>query len=211
MVYPFDVKTGAELTDEAVTPNGFKLDMAKSKYLTIDVQYARVAPGANGYVEDVRFNRPAKDGDEYTDEGIYTFSVNNLFTGESTTKRIYVGEADYLMALSVNNLSVSDLNERIASGAEIQSDGELVAPNTAEAESAGTSAEAIASTIQEEQITSLESQEEPVSSNEPIKDEKESSSGVMFLVGGTVCLVVGVFAFLAVRSKKGKTQTEEGR
>ena len=199
MVYPFDVKTGAELTDEAVTPNGFKLDMAKSKYLTIDVQYARVVPGANGYVEDVRFNRPAKDGDEYTDEGIYTFSVNNLFTGESTTKRIYVGEADYLMALSVNNFSVSDLNERIASGAEIQPDGELVAPNTAEAESAGTSAEAIASPIQEEQI---EGQEEPESSVESIKEKKGRSSGVMLLVGGTVCLVVGVFAFFAVKKQK---------
>ena len=39
MVYPFDVKTGRELTDEAITPNGFKLDMAKSKYLTIDGTY----------------------------------------------------------------------------------------------------------------------------------------------------------------------------
>ena len=94
MVYPFDVKTGQELTDESITVNGFKLDMAKSRYLTIDVKYARVTPGANGYVEDVRFNRPAKDGDSYTDEGIYTFSVKNLYTGESTTKKLYVGDTD---------------------------------------------------------------------------------------------------------------------
>lgn len=92
MVYPFDVLTGDELSDGAVTPNGFKLDMAKSRYLTIDVQRSVINNGPNGPVEDVRFKRPAKDGDEYTDEGIYTFSVKNLYTGESTTKTIYVGD-----------------------------------------------------------------------------------------------------------------------
>ena len=28
-----------------------------------------------GLTEDVRFNRPARDGDQYTDEGIYTITV----------------------------------------------------------------------------------------------------------------------------------------
>lgn len=93
MVYPFDVLTGNELADGAVTPNGFKLDMAKSRYLTIDVQRSVVNDGPNGPVEDVRFKRPAKDGDEYTDEGIYTFNVKNLYTGDSTTKTIYVGDS----------------------------------------------------------------------------------------------------------------------
>lgn len=37
MVYPFDINSGAELSDSAMTENGFKLDMAKSRYLTIDV------------------------------------------------------------------------------------------------------------------------------------------------------------------------------
>ena len=94
MVYPFDVLTGDELSDGAVTPNGFKLDMAKSRYLTIDVQRSVLNDGPNGPVEDVRFKRPAKDGDEYTDEGIYTFSVKNLYTGESTTKTIYVDKEE---------------------------------------------------------------------------------------------------------------------
>lgn len=93
MVYPFDVLTGDELSDGAVTPNGFKLDMAKSRYLTIDVQRSIMIDGANGPTEDVRFKRPAKDGDEYKDEGIYTFNVRNLYTGDSTTKTIYVGDS----------------------------------------------------------------------------------------------------------------------
>lgn len=97
MVYPFDSLTGAELADNAITENGFNLDMAKSKYLTIDVQRSVLVVGTDGYLtEDVRFNRPAKDGETYTNEGIYTFKVTNLYTGETTTKTIYIGANSYL-------------------------------------------------------------------------------------------------------------------
>ena len=129
MVYPFDIETGAELSNEAITPNGFKLDMAKSRYLTIDVQKSVVTEGSNGFTEDVRFNRPAKDGDEYDEEGIYTFSVNNLYTGESTTKRIYVGDSDYMKALAKNKISVSELNELLAEGMDVMPDGTIVRTN----------------------------------------------------------------------------------
>ena len=125
MVYPFDTATGAELSNSAITKNGFKLDMARSRYLNIDVQRSVVSKGANGYVEDVRFNRPAKDGDSYQEEGIYTFDVKNLYTGEHTTKTIYVGSSDYMKALAVNNYTVDQLNEEIKRGQTIQSDGTL--------------------------------------------------------------------------------------
>ena len=132
MVYPFDLSTGAELSNEAITPNGFKLDMAKSQYLTIDVQRSVVTQGANGYVEDVRFNRPAKDRDTYTDEGIYTFSVKNPYTDESVEKRIYVGSSNYMQALSVNKMTVDELNVQIDQGATISDDGKLVLPALSE-------------------------------------------------------------------------------
>lgn len=125
MVYPFDTATGAELSNSAITENGFKLDMARSRYLNIDVQKSVVSKGTDGYVEDVRFNRPAKDGDSYEEEGIYTFDVKNLYTGEHTTKTIYVGSADYMKALAVNNYTVAQLNEEIKRGKKIQSDGTL--------------------------------------------------------------------------------------
>ena len=38
MVYPFDVDTGEELTNSAITENGFYLDLAKSRYLNIDIK-----------------------------------------------------------------------------------------------------------------------------------------------------------------------------
>ena len=97
MVYPFDVVTGEELTNTAITPNGFCLDLARSRYLDINIRKQVLMDGAEGLVEDTRFNRPAKDGDQYTDEGIYEITVSNRYTGQQTTKLIYVGTDPTLM------------------------------------------------------------------------------------------------------------------
>lgn len=127
MVYPFDNVTGSELSDNAITPNGFRLDMAKSRYLTIDVTKSNINVGNNGLItEDVRFNRPAKDNDEYTDEGIYVFTVKNLYTeGEPTKKIIYVGDNKYLKALSKNKLSIDLLNKELSNGSTVTDDGTI--------------------------------------------------------------------------------------
>lgn len=126
MVFPFDASTGDELTDRTITPNGFKLDMAKSRYLTIDVARAALVMSDSGsLVEDIRFNRPAKDNEVYTDDGIYTFTVTNPSTEETTIKTIYVGTDKYLLALSKNNLTVEKLNEKLAEGAIVNEDGTI--------------------------------------------------------------------------------------
>ncbi len=128
MVYPFDSLTGSELSDNAITENGFKLDMAKSKYLTIDVQKSVLNVGPDGLLtEDIRFNRPAKDGESYTSEGIYRFTVSNLYTDQTTTKTIYVGTNSYLRALSASGMTVEELNEEIAKGSIIHEDGTIEA------------------------------------------------------------------------------------
>lgn len=130
MVYPLEVGTGAELADCANTENGFQLDMARSRYLNIDVRRVVVSSGSDGLIsEDIRFNRPAKDGDTYTDEGIYTFSVKNKYTGEMTEKNIYVGNNKYLLALSKNKISVSELNDFIKNEYVVETDGSLIAPS----------------------------------------------------------------------------------
>ncbi len=127
MVYPFDTVSGAELSDQAVSPNGFRLDIARSRYLTIDVVRSVLNVGTDGLlVEDVRFSRPAKDNESYTDDGIYTFTVKNLYTGENTTKTIYVGMNKYLLALSKNAFTVEELNEKIAEKATIDDDGTVI-------------------------------------------------------------------------------------
>lgn len=201
MVYPFDIATGSELTDEAITENGFKLDMAKSRYLTIDVKKAVVTEGANGYVEDVRFNRPAKDGDEYTDEGIYTFSVKNLFTDESTTKTIYVGSTDYMRALSVNKLTVAELNAQVEQGASIDEAGKLVMPTpTVEETPEPEPAEEVEPEKPEQSVSETPVPEETAEEDSTSDSESSGSPVIPVAVGGVAA--VGIVA--AVLSKKKK-------
>ena len=127
MVFPFDIETGNELSNNSITESGFRLDLAQSKYLTIDVTKSQIKEGSNKLlIQDIRFNRPAKDGDEFTDEGMYTITVKNLYTdSEPTTKTIYIGDNKYLKALSKYSLTLDELNNQIRNGAKVNKDGSL--------------------------------------------------------------------------------------
>ena len=123
MVYPFDLATGSELKNGSISESGFRLDYANSLYLTVNVKRETLTEGADGLVEDTRFNRSAKDGAEFTDEGIYTITVKNKYNGETTTKRIYVGTNSILRAHMVEGLSIPEINSLLAQGATINDDG----------------------------------------------------------------------------------------
>lgn len=129
MVFPFDLSTGSELTNQALAPNGFYLDLARSRYLDINVKKEVMAAGANGLTEDTRFNGPARDGDRYTEEGIYTITAKNPSTGQETVKTIYVGSNPVLKAYAVTSLPIETINERLANGEVVAEDGTLVWPS----------------------------------------------------------------------------------
>lgn len=126
MVYPFDVVTGAELTNSSITENGFYLDLARSRYLNIDIKKEIRRTGAEGLTEDTRFNKPAKDGEVYTDEGIYVITVSNVYTNQTTTKLIYVGTDDVLKAHVTTGLSIGNIESQLAAGATVAKDGTLI-------------------------------------------------------------------------------------
>ena len=127
MVYPFDVVTGTELSNAAFTENGFRLDLANSRYLDIDVKKEVLNEQGDALVADARFNKPARDGEEFTDEGMYTFTVRNRYTGQETTKRIYVGSDDALKAYAANDgMSLADIRSELEAGSEVADDGTLV-------------------------------------------------------------------------------------
>ncbi len=110
MVYPFDVKTHAELQNTSITKDGFYLDLARSRYLEILVKRSILVDNGSGIVEDERFNSPAKDGDQYTAEGIYTITVHNRYTDEKTVKTIFVGPDDLLQEYVNKGFSLNRLN-----------------------------------------------------------------------------------------------------
>lgn len=123
MVYPLDVTTGSELTNSSMTENGFMLDLAKSRYLQINVKREILTDSADGLVEDTRANGPAKDGAKYTDEGIYTITATNQYTNQTTTKKIYVGTNNVLKAFMTSGLSIEEINKLVSEGATIDDDG----------------------------------------------------------------------------------------
>lgn len=125
MVYPFDTSTKEELRNNSFTENGFYLDLAKSRYLYIDIKKQVLNESGNDVVEDVRFNKPAKDGDSYNEEGIYIITVKNRYTDQVTEKRIYVGKNDLLRAYATTGLSIKEIKDKLDSGAEINPDGTI--------------------------------------------------------------------------------------
>ena len=162
MVYPFDVKTGSELTNSSMTENGFRLDLAKSRYLKINLKRETLKDSADGLVEDTRFNGPAKDGAEYTDDGIYTITVSNEYTGQFTTKKIYVGTNNILRAYMTTGLSIPEINNLVDNGATISDDGTIQLATVKPAEE---------STEPEEEKSTV-----PASSDEATGAESEASA-----------------------------------
>lgn len=210
MVYPFDTVTGAELADNAITENGFRLDMAKSRYLTVDVKKEIVKTNDGGYVTDERFNRPAKDGETYSDEGIYTFTVKNLYTdSEPTTKVVYVGESPILRTLA-SGYSLEEVNNLISQGAELQEEGTLVMPEVEEEllEEVQETEPYVEETVQEELV------DEEKNANVVVEPEKTDTVEVMgdtieekdggvspVIIFGAVAVVL-VVGFVAMYGKK---------
>jgi hypothetical protein len=121
MVFPMDLATGSELKDMAITENGFSLDLAKSQYLRINV----LMKNLDG---DTRINRAAREGDKYTEEGVYTITVANQYTNSETTKTIYVGTNKLLKAMAKNDLTLTQVKDQLDAGATINDNGVIKQP-----------------------------------------------------------------------------------
>ncbi len=133
MVFPFDAVTGEELTNSVFTENGFYIDLANSKYLNVDIKKEVLNEGVDGLIEDTRFNRPAKDGEKFTEEGIYTITVTNQYTNVVTEKKIYVGVNNVLKAHVVTGMPIAEIRNKIADGkTSIDKNGNLVSAEAGE-------------------------------------------------------------------------------
>lgn len=199
MVYPFDVKTGSELTNSSLTANGFRLDLAKSRYLKINIKREVMKESADGLIEDTRFNGLAKDGAEYTEEGIYTITVSNQYTGATTTKKIYVGTNNVLRAYMVTGLSIAEINALVADGATIRDDGTIQLPASPPAENPNKDKPTVSPDVNDPINTAPPNANDPASdnSNSDLKEIKR----LLILVAALV-VVIGVIIVLRVFSMK---------
>lgn len=200
MVFPFDVVTGEELTNTAITENGFYLDLAKSRYLEINVKKEVLHEGAAGLTEDVRFNKPASDGEKYTDEGIYTITVSNPYTEEETVKKIYVGTNSVLKAYMTTGYAISDIQSLLKDGATIDDDGNITIPEKVEKPKVVEKVSESAIVLNEANDDAEE--EESVSVEKGNKDD-EAQFATSSMVGGSICIVLALFiVYLFIKKKK---------
>lgn len=126
MVFPFDVKTNAELTNSSFTKNGFRLDLANSRYLIINIEREVLSFNGLNIAKDTKFNKSVPDGSSYTNEGIYTIKVKNRYTGLDTEKVIYVGDNPIMKAYVMTGLSINEINQLLHQGYEIDANGNIV-------------------------------------------------------------------------------------
>ena len=172
MLYPMDLATGNELSNGVIAENGFKLDLAKSCYLKVSIKREVLSEGKDGLVEDTRFNRPAKDGEEYVEEGIYTITAENVYTKQTTGKTIYVGTDDVMKAHVVTSIPIDELNELIKDGATINDDGTI-------------------------NIENIENTPEEIITDE----EEHGGSGIWRIVLVLIIVAAGVGAFYILKNK----------
>lgn len=203
MVYPLDAKTGAELTNSSMTENGFKLDMAKSRFLNINVKREMLTETIDGLIEDTRFNKTVKDGDVFTDEGIYTITVSNKYTGQLTTKKIYVGTNLLLKAYMTTGLPIKEIKALVDQGATIDEMGVIHINTQGDAEkevNRGT----IVGNSQTEAPTA-EPTISPTQNSDNSQGEKTTTiNPLVYAVAGLAAVVVILVIVIAVNSKKKK-------
>lgn len=187
MVYPLDVSTGSELTNSSMTENGFMLDLAKSRYLQINVKREVLTDSADGLVEDTRSNAPAKDGEKYTEEGIYTITATNQYTNQKTTKKIYVGTNNLMKAVMTSGLSIEEINKLISEGATIDDEGTLTLAKESEV---------------------VYSSDRTISSSENAEKATNKAFNLKYLIAVVGALLV-VALFVGIKHKKKKSIAEE--
>ncbi len=129
MVFLLDSSTGSELTNSAITENGFTVDFAKSHYLNIYVKRSVLSDSGSELV-DVRSNEPASDGKAYTDPGIYTITATNPSTNQTTEKIVYVGNDPLLKAYAITGYTLEQIQDMLGQGATVADDGTITWPQT---------------------------------------------------------------------------------
>ncbi|ADU23878.1 hypothetical protein [Ruminococcus albus] len=214
IVYPKDKVTNTYLANDSVTENGFILDWAKSRYLNINVQLSQWTKGVNGYTEDTKFNRSAKESDEYITPGIYTIKVTNPTTdpyGQNpTVKKIYVGSDSVIIAsMNAKNSAytineISDLVEN--AGYEISDSGELIPPESSKTEVTSSIVETSYSirddTIEPETSSVAEKTVDSMSASETDQTTAQTDRSNVYFIWIGILSAVGIIAVI-IRKYKG--------
>lgn len=124
-IFPIETGSGRELAAKSFTETGFTLDLTRSRYLDVNVKRVMITKDEEGWSSDILFDGAAEEGKVYTEEGFYTITAKNKYTGQEAMAKIYVGSDSFLKAHVVTGRTIDDIEELVASGATINDDGTL--------------------------------------------------------------------------------------
>lgn len=138
-----------------------------------------------------------------------------MYTGETTTKTIYVGTDKYLLALSKNLLTVDALNEKIEQYATINDDGTIadyIPPEEPElpeppiTEEPETQPVVVVDTSPAEKVFPAN----PADVSEPMTDEAQQSSSSTLLIVVVLVAIAGGILVVGTTMKKGQGKERGG-
>ena len=206
-IFLFDTVTQSELSDRSNTENGFRLDYANSKYLDVYVEQKAIHFNGTSYSVDTRGNKSAKNGSEYTEEGIYEISIQHDYNNNRTTeKTIFVGSSPIIKALSKNNITIADINNFLAQGYKIDNEGSLVS-NTGEELETGdieSTEDIVEADITSSVIEAPATEEESQKVDNAVSEETTSikSSGPSIMIISIIVLIAAGLIFVFIRKNK---------
>lgn len=197
MVYPYDITTKSELVNTSFTEDGFYIDLAKSRYLDVNVKKMDYVENNNNLIEDTRFNKPASDGEKFTDEGIYVITVKNRYTNQETEKNIYVGSNPILKAYVTTGKDIDYIKELLESGAEIDDDGTIKLSDNKVIDSTEKNNEYFQEQAENYNV---------VTNNTQVKNQNKKISIKVIVIG---ILIVFAFIIIAITNRKPEKNKKE--
>ncbi|MBE6875893.1 MAG: hypothetical protein E7496_04095 [Ruminococcus sp.] len=194
-----DAITGDLLSDTPFAENGFCISQENSRYLDIDIQKEVFS---EDYSHSETFSSPAREGETYTEEGIYTVTVRNPYTAsEPAVKTLYVGSDSLLKAYLISGYSLAELSALQTQGAEFTENGEIIMPTEPETESE-TEPETASETetipeseldselLPDTEITVSSEQEDAVYINTSVTEKTEIRNRLPILLGITAVIIL---------------------
>ena len=139
-----------------------------------------------------------------------------MYTGETTTKTIYVGSEGVLKALSSTGMTLDELNAKIREGATISDDGSIIidtGEETVEPEETTVTKQTISPEASEERVANESSATEAVNHEDAQPAEKKKGNGAVVVVIIIIVLVAagvgGYFYFTKIRKPKSSTPVDK--
>ena len=200
-----DLESGNKLSSNAIAENGFEMDLSKSRYLDVEIKREILDTENNKLEDDPKWNKTAKTGGAYKEEGIYLITGKNRYTKKESREIVYVGDNSILQDCVKKGMSLDEIQQMLT---EEKERAEKATETETEMETQVQTEEETVESTQEKGMEANVSEEE---TTEISKEEgKKSNKVVIIAVVAAVVLVVVVLIMMNNKKKNKKRHSTYG-